>query len=173
MMMVRKAPIPVPAGFALINTASLVQMVATRPIEPFGDSRIEQLGAPDEEQICELATLTRPGPFARLTMRLGRFWGIKQDGRLIAMAGERLRQDDWAEISGVCVHPDYRKQGLARSLTAYAAARISEGGERPYLHCLDTNQPAIDLYEGLGFEARETLNLIVATRLGEAQSPPQ
>lgn len=166
-MLVRKAPIPLPAGFALMNTTRVVQMVATQRIELSSDQCIEQLGAADEAQIYDLAALARPGPFGRHTMRLGRFWGIKRDGRLIAMAGERFRQRDWAEVSGVCVHPDHRQQGLARRLTAHATADIAGGGEQPYLHCLDTNHAAIDLYKSIGFETRETMNLTVATRLSD------
>ncbi|RYG61830.1 GNAT family N-acetyltransferase, partial [bacterium] len=90
-VMVRKAPVAVPPGFTPATIARLVQMVATRSFDLSTDPRVERLTSIDEDQIFNLATLARPGPFARHTMRLGEFWGIKQDGRLVAMAGERLR----------------------------------------------------------------------------------
>ena len=38
----------------------------------------------------------------------GDFWGVRDNGRLIAMAGERLKLDGMSEVSGVCTHPDLR-----------------------------------------------------------------
>lgn len=163
-VIVRKAPIALSPDLVATNAARALQMVAERPLDPPGDARLERLGPDDERQIYDLAILTRPGPFARHTMRLGEFWGVKQGGRLVAMAGERLRQGNWTELSGVCVHPDARGQGLARLLSAHVTARIAARGERPYLHCFETNAPAIALYESLGYATREVMNVTVATR---------
>lgn len=166
-VMVRKAPVAMPPGFAPVTMARLVQMVAIRSFDLSADPRVERLTSVDEDQIYDLATLARPGPFARHTMRLGEFWGIKQDGRLVAMAGERLRQENWVELSGVCVEPGQRGQGYARLLSSHVTARIADRGEKSYLHCLESNEPAISLYRSLGYEIRATMNVIFAVRTDE------
>jgi predicted GNAT family acetyltransferase len=103
-------------------------------------------------EILDLVERTKPGPFAKRTIEMGRYLGIRREGRLIAMAGERLRPPGWTEVSAVCTDPDFRGQGLAARLTLAVAAGILERGELPFLHAAATNTNAIRLYEGLGFE---------------------
>ena len=102
-----------PPGFAVTMTAFGVQMVANSHMPPVEDDRIEPLGEADAAAMLELATLTKPGPFTMRAQALGSFWGVKENGRLIAMAGERLKQDGLTELSGVCVHPDFQGRGSA------------------------------------------------------------
>lgn len=161
-ILVQAAPIALPPGLVAVSTARAVQMVAISDVASLVDERLHRLGVADEAEMYELATLTRPGPFARHSMRLGEFWGIRQGGRLVAMAGERLRQGDWTELSGVCVHPDLRGQGLGRLLSSHVTGRIRAKGERPYLHVFETNDIAIALYRSLGFEQRAIMNVVVA-----------
>jgi hypothetical protein len=104
-----------------------------------------------------LATLTKPGPFRRATHKLGRFVGVRDGGRLIAMAGERLQTDDFVEISAVCTHPDYRGQGLGAALLSTVGARIASEGRTPFLHTYADNEGAIALYRRLGFETRRAV----------------
>ena len=105
-------------------TALGVQMIADG-ICLRGRRRIEKLGEADAADMLELATLTKPGPFTLKAQALGDFWGIRENGRLIAMAGERLKQDGLTELSGVCVHPDFQGKGLGRLMTLYAAEKSS------------------------------------------------
>ena len=58
--------------------------------------------------------LTNPGPFGPRTIELGRFVGIHRDGRMVAMAGERLKPEGHTEITGVCTDPDHRGRGYSR-----------------------------------------------------------
>jgi predicted GNAT family acetyltransferase len=97
-------------------------------------------------------------------MRMGKFWGVFEDGRLVAMAGVRLRQPGWAEMSAVCVHPDQRGKGLARVLSTRVTADLQARSEQPYLHCYETNQGAMRLYESLGYRVRTGLNVMVARK---------
>jgi predicted GNAT family acetyltransferase len=101
-----------------------------------------------------LATLTRPGPFRARTHTLGRFIGIRDSGRLIAMAGERLKLDGFVEISAVCTHPDYRGRGYGGALMKMVGKRILSEGDTPFLHTYADNTVAIALYRRLGFEVR-------------------
>jgi predicted GNAT family acetyltransferase len=95
---------------------------------------------------------------------MGAFIGIRIGGRLAAMAGERFRFPGYTEVSGVCTHPDFRGRGLARRLSAVVAAGIEARGERPFLHAWKINLPAIALYESLGFEIRNEVNVAVLER---------
>jgi predicted GNAT family acetyltransferase len=111
-----------------------------------------------------LATSTRPGPFARRTSSLGEFWGVRENGVLVAMAGTRMQQPGFTEVSGVCTHPEARGRGLASSLSALVSARILESGETPYLHAYATNTTAIRLYHSLGFRLRCPVHVAVVAR---------
>jgi predicted GNAT family acetyltransferase len=156
------------AHFAVLKSAQGVQMVATRPLAPeavFDD--IVALGDEDAPEMVALAHLTEPGPFLARTHAMGNFLGIRIGGRLAAMAGERMRLPGYTEVSSVCTHPDFRGRGLARRLSAAVAARIEARGDQPFLHAWKTNQPAISLYEGLGFTVRAEVNVAVLKRAGQ------
>lgn len=156
----------VPSGFATEKTADGVQMVADRLYERTADERIEPLDEGDAEEMLALATLTEPGPFSLKALSLGRFWGVKLGGRLIAMAGERMKQPGYTELSGLCTHPDFQGRGLGRLLLHYVAGEISARGEQPYLHAYATNTKAIALYESIGFKLRREMNVAFIVRQG-------
>jgi predicted GNAT family acetyltransferase len=164
LLLLQTAAIVVPPGCHAITTAEGVQMVAERSIPAIADARVVPLGDADAPEMLALATMTRPGPFAVRTHTLGTFWGVRDNGVLVAMAGERMKQDGFTEVSGVCTHPDARGRGLARTLSAIVAARIAERGETPYLHAYATNTAAIALYESLGFRIRRTVHVASITR---------
>ncbi len=128
------------------------------------------LGPAHVEEAMALAALTRPGPFGPRTMELGDYYGCFEDGRLIAMAGERMQAGRLREISGVCTHPDFQGRGLARRLTARLIGRQLARGETPFLHVIADNDAARTLYEGMGFTCRcETLLRIVRIDDGTAE----
>jgi predicted GNAT family acetyltransferase len=97
----------------------------------------------DAPEILPFARLTEPGPFLERKHTMGRFIGIRIDGRLAAMAGERMHVRGYTEVGGVCMHPDCRGRGLARRLSAAVAVAIEARGERPFLHAL-AQQPRGD-----------------------------
>ncbi len=140
----------------------LAPAIAPSP-EPAGLVALTDADAPAMQA---LAALTKPGPFFARTNRLGRFIGIRQAGRLIAMAGERLQPTGFTEVSGVCTHPDHRGRGHARALIAAVAARILARGETPFLHTYSSNTGAIALYEQLGFRWRREIMMTVLTHIG-------
>ena len=153
--------IAVPPGLRAAKTATGVQMVATRPVAAGSDDDLELLTDADAPEMLALALLTEPGPFLPRTHRMGRFLGIRRQGRIAAMAGERMRFAGHTEVSGVCTHPDFRGQGLARRLSAAVTAAIQQRGDQAFLHAWTTNTPAITLYRSLGFELRADVQVAV------------
>jgi predicted GNAT family acetyltransferase len=164
LLMLQADPIVLPPGVVATTTAMGVQMVLADLVAAPSHPDIVRLGEADAPMMFALATLTRPGPFARGTHSLGEFWGIKERGALVAMAGERLKHDGFTEVSGVCVHPDARGRGLARALSIHVATRIRERGETPYLHSYANNTAAIRLYESLGFRLRCQVHVAALAR---------
>lgn len=154
--------IVVPEECVIVKEAGGVQLVATRSLaaEATHDG-VEVLQARDAAEMLALATLTEPGPFLWRTHTMGRFLGVRLDGRLAAMAGERMRFPGFTEVSGVCVHPDFRGRGLARRLSACVAVNIEARGETPFLHSWTSNTAAISLYASLGFRHRADVNVTV------------
>lgn len=155
---------PAPQGLKVLREAPLLQMIAEGPIAAFDDPEILPLGEADAAEMADLALATEPGPWAAQTWRYGQFHGVRINGRLAAMAGERMRPTaNLAEVSGVCTWPEFRGQGLAARLIRKVMAGMAARGEVPYLHSYATNASAIRLYESLGFRARRAM---VATLLG-------
>ena len=139
-------------------------MIANLPIRGPRPDGAEVLGDADVPEMIALAELTRPGPFRKRTHTLGQFWGIRRNGSLAAMAGERMKLPALSELSGVCVHPDWRGHGFARSLSIFVASRIVERGETPFLHAYAGNAAALRLYEDIGFEIRSEMRALVVAR---------
>jgi ribosomal protein S18 acetylase RimI-like enzyme len=157
--------VPPPSGFVVTFSARTVQMVALDIEGPQADFAFEVLTNNAAVEMLALATLTKPGPFAERTNELGRFLGVFQEHRLIAMAGERMKPGNFTEISGVCTHPDHRGRGYAAGLMREVGRAILTRGEMPFLHALASNHGAIALYEKLGFVTRWEPMLMVWKRV--------
>ena len=156
------------AGWSLFRGGVLTQMICRRPrlVEssalPAG-IKLRRLGTADVPAMIELATLTEPGPFRERTIELGNFYGIFESDRLLAMAGQRMRVPGFIEVSAVCTHPDARGRGYAGILMSEVMRDIAAEGEVPFLHALAEN-PAVRLYEKLGFTHRRDFQLAVIKR---------
>lgn len=152
---------PLPPGAVVRSKAAGVQMVAAALTGRGRPVAFEPLGEADAPEMLALATLTVPGPFFERTHQLGDFVGVKVDGRLVAMAGERMKPDGFTEVSGVCTHPDHRGRGYAGALMRVVTQRILERGEQAFLHAYAANIGAIALYETLGFRVRTPVTYTV------------
>lgn len=154
-----------PAGWSLFRGGVLTQMICRSP--NFAENAKVQngavprrLGAADVTAMVELATLTEPGPFRERTIELGKFYGIFEGDRLLAMAGQRMRVPGFVEVSAVCTHPDARGRGYAGALMSRVMRDIVDEGSTPFLHAFADN-PAVSLYCKLGFAQRRTFQLAV------------
>jgi ribosomal protein S18 acetylase RimI-like enzyme len=159
-LVVLEAP-PPPPGWETLESFPSVQMVDDG-LTAAADGEAVPLRAADVPEMLDLVARTKPGPFQTGTIELGGYLGIRRGGRLVAMAGQRMRPPGWTEISAVCTDDDFRGQGLGTRLIRAVAAGIRARGETPFLHALADN-PAIGLYEALGFRLRRAL-LISALR---------
>jgi len=150
-------PIGPIAGFDKKEIGPILQMVLLHKA-PQGqlakNLNFVRLGAETVGEMQDLVVRAKPGPFGQRTVEMGAYIGVRDNGRLVAMAGERIRFDGHVEISAVCVDPDYRGKGFARLLVIALSEEIKRRGDVPFLHVLADNESAIKLYEAIGFEVR-------------------
>jgi ribosomal protein S18 acetylase RimI-like enzyme len=152
-------PVLSPDDFVVLMTRTGEQMIGAPAETDLRTPEIVRLGEEDAPEMRALAELTKPGPFGPRTHELGTFLGIKIDGRLAAMTGERMKPGDYTEMTAVCVHPDYRGRGYAQALLAAVSRQIQGRGEIPFLHVFSDNDSAIALYRRQGMEIRRRVHV--------------
>ncbi len=150
------SPVDLPSDERPWAQREMVQLICEDLPETPNGSEIVRLGEVDALEMRALALLTKPGPFETRTHEMGAYWGVRIDGRLAAMAGERMQQPGFTEVSAVCTHPDFQGRGLGRVLSAWDANQIAARGETPYLHAWADNTVALRLYKSLGFVHRRS-----------------
>src|SRR5690606_14826066 len=133
------------------------------------DIAIEPLTEADAPAMLALATLTEPGPFFDKTHRLGDFFGVKQDGRLLAMAGEPLTPHGFHEVSDVRDHPDTRGPANVGSMMRAVTVRIVARGDTAFVHSYAYNAGSMVQYNWLGFTSRALMQMRMLTKGGLAQ----
>ena len=146
-----------PDGWTTLGAGIGFQMVLDGEPAVGPSPLIRDLTEDDLDDMIALVTMTEPGPFRPRTFDLGGYRGIVEDGRLLAMAGQRVATATHVEISAVCTHPDARRRGYAALVTAAVARGIAASGRTPILHVAATNTDAKRVYEQLGFTVRTTL----------------
>jgi ribosomal protein S18 acetylase RimI-like enzyme len=151
LVLIGPAPAP-PPGRELVDLGVLVQMICDAPLDATEGPAIVELV--DPAPVLELTALVYPHYFRPRTMALGRYFGIVLEGRLAAMAGERLGMPGFREISAVCTHPDFVGRGYARRLLAFLANDLLARGQTPFLHVSPSNTRALELYETNGWRVR-------------------
>jgi ribosomal protein S18 acetylase RimI-like enzyme len=160
--------IEAPEGWETQHVMPCLQMVATNVTDVATCEEIVELTHADVPDMLELVNATRPGPFAERTIDLGRYVGIRRDGRLIAMTGERVKCAGFTEVSAVCTAEEVRGQGLARQLVLDAVAAIRARGDEAFLHVETRNTPAIALYQSMGFTTRIEPEALIIRNTTEA-----
>lgn len=85
------------------------------------------------EQIIELQTINhkadlfnlvnfvQPGYFKNNTVDLGNYYGIYKQDKLVAVTGERMKMNNYTELSAVVTHPEHTGKGYAKQLLCYAS----------------------------------------------------
>ena len=165
-----EAPFEPRPGWKVIAGAPMLEMVYENGTTPARSETAHaktdwlELGAKDSPEMVELATLTKPGPFGIRTHELGTYLGIRREGKLVAMAGERLKIPGYTEVSAVCTHPEHTGNGYAQALMGEVLRRIRDRGETPLLHVREDNTRAVRIYEKLGFRIRVLMHFAVVRR---------
>lgn len=165
-----ESAIEVPPNFKVLRAIPLLQMLHDGSRPSAQKYEHTALTTEDVPEMIALARLTEPGPFEQRTIELGGYVGIRRNGDLASMAGERLRIPGYTEISAVCTHPDHLGHGYAGSLMTAIIHRLLDRGDVPFLHSRHDNDRAIALYERLGFKKHAMLQLLVVAKpLQEAE----
>lgn len=155
-----------PKQWEVLHEIEGLQFVYEGESNPYTNSeRLVALNKNHAEEMVQLAALTKPGPFNLRTIEFGYYFGIFEDNRLVAMAGQRLHAGDYSEISAVCTHPDYLGKGFAASLIEHQLCLIRDQNKIPFLHVRADNFRAIALYERLHFKKNGPMNFYVLKRL--------
>jgi ribosomal protein S18 acetylase RimI-like enzyme len=144
--------------------SSVLQMGVTNALSSSTNSIMEevQLSRDDNADMMELTTAAFPGFFRPRTGELGKYLGIRRQGQLVAMAGERMRMPGLREISAICTRPGFTGQGFAKHLVQRLLS--SEDEAAVFLHVGATNTRAVEIYRSLGFEVRSTVDILHLVR---------
>ncbi|MEO8394543.1 MAG: GNAT family N-acetyltransferase [Chloroflexota bacterium] len=152
-------------GWTIHNRKMIVQMISEPPTPEIESAEaILTLSEADVPDMLGLVAAAEPGPFLPRTIRLGTYLGIRKDGQLVAMAGERMYPPGYREISAVCTHPNHRGKGYARLLMSRLMAQERQQGDVPILHVMPENMMAQRVYESLGFRKRRDLPYAMLSR---------
>ena len=109
-------------------------------------------------QVAELEKLCFADPWSEksIASELGNIWSywvVALDGeRVVGYIGSQSSADE-SDVMNVAVHPDYRRRGIAESLIEVLIRELKNRGSHALmLEVRDSNEPAIALYEKLGFQ---------------------
>lgn len=135
-----------------------LQMIVYEPIAITINEQIVKLTDEHIDALYELVNLVQPGYFKRKTALLGNYYGVFKNEELVAVTGERMQMNDFIEVSAVVTHPNHTGKGYAKQLVAHTVNEIFNQNKIPYLHVIEDNIGAIQLYEKLGFEIRRKIS---------------
>lgn len=158
--------IDLPTGWKPLLHRDLLQLVYPALTAPpvADDSHLIALQNQDVPAMLALTALTNPGPFLARTIDFGQYYGVFQDGQLVAMAGQRLQPSPYVEISAVCTHPAHLGKGYANQLLRHQIKLILAAGRTPFLHVYENNTRAYALYQQLGFQLRKQMQVYILER---------
>ncbi len=118
---------------------------------------IRRMNESDTAQIAALEKLCFSMPWpeeavaSELTNKLA-LWLVAVDGNTVAgYVGSQTVLGE-ADMMNIAVHPDYRRQGVAEALVTQLVAKLA--ARQAYSLALEvraSNEPAISLYQKLGF----------------------
>lgn len=135
------------------------QMLLEKPIELEIEEQIVKLKYRKQKtDLFNLVNLIQPGYFNNKTPDLGKYFGIYKNDELIAVTGERMKMNEFTEISAVITHPEHTGKGYAKQLIKHTTGQIFNESKIPYLHVAESNIGAIKLYEKLGFTTRRKIS---------------
>ncbi|RAJ77530.1 FR47-like protein [Chitinophaga dinghuensis] len=148
-----------PENWEVITELVCSQMVCTsKPAVITHQEEVILLTEAHREEMVDFVNEGQPGYFLAQTPSLGNYYGIRKHGKLVALAGQRMRMPGLTEVSAVVTHKDHRGKGYAGILTRHVSQAIFDAGDIPFLHVIHSNQGAINIYERIGFAERRQIS---------------
>jgi len=129
------------------------RMFLDRPVASTGEA--VRLCSSDRLEIEDLLKQGEWVLFLPQALASGHYFGIRENGRLVAVAGTHLASSryDIAALGTVFTHPDHRGRGLARICSSHVLESIGRAGiRRVVLNVEDEKVTARHVYERLGFQ---------------------
>ncbi len=143
-----------------------LQLVLPRTVVlPAPSAAIAALGGEHAPEMVALTDVAFPGFFRPRTCDMGAYFGVRVDGVLVSMGGERLMLEGYPEISGICTHPRHRGRGFAESIIGQIVRAHRAAGLVSWMHVAESNERALGLYRRMGFVAARRVTLSRFCRL--------
>ena len=129
------------------------RMYLDRPVASTGEA--VRLTSSDRFEIEELLTHGEWVLFLPDALASGHYYGVRENSRLIAIAGTHLASPRYnvAAVGSVFTRPDRRGRGLARICCSHVLASVNRAGiSRVVLNVEEAKVAARGIYERLGFQ---------------------
>ncbi len=153
------------SNLALEKELVCLQMIWDGKLAAETTEDIIRLNNTHDKALFDLVNLVQPGYFKNKTMLLGDYYGIFKTEMLVAVIGERMKMNDFTEVSAVVTHPDHLGKGYAKQLVGHTVNKILGEKKTPYLHVAETNEGAIALYGKSGFRTRTKISFWNFTKI--------
>jgi len=118
-------------------------------------SQVIQLQNRDLNEILQLYKEGYPGNwFDTRMLETKQYFGIRRENRLVSVAGIHVYSEQYkvAALGNIVTHPDYRGNGLGKSVTARLCQSLTKKVDHIGLNVKSDNEIAISMYERLGFD---------------------
>jgi len=135
-----------------------LQMIVYNPIDIAMNEPVIKLTDEHIDALYELVNLVQPGYFKKKTALLGNYYGIFKNEELVSVTVERMQMNDFIEVSAVVTHPNHTGKGYAKQLVVQTVNEIFKQNKIPYLHVIEDNRGAKQLYKKLGFSTRRKIS---------------
>lgn len=149
----------IPSNLKLEGELICLQMIIDHKIEHKIADEIVELSETHLDDLLGLVKIVYPEYFKKKTASLGKYYGIFKNNQLVAVTGERMKMNDFTEVSAVITHPEHTGKEYAKQLVTHTANAILDKQDTPFLHVSAANFKAIQLYEKLGFRIRRQISI--------------
>jgi ribosomal protein S18 acetylase RimI-like enzyme len=142
--------------FVVLRRGMMTRMAISAETFSPVEGEAVRLRGPDIAAVNRLYS-TEGGPTSYTTAHLeeGVYYGVRVDGRLVAVAGTHVvsEAEGVAVVGNVFTHPRYRGQGHSRIATSATTRELLQRCPLVVLTVETVNEPALRVYRRLGYES--------------------
>jgi ribosomal protein S18 acetylase RimI-like enzyme len=120
-------------------------------LDSWGSAEPRLLKSEDTKELAELYRICGTPAWTSEAMKFGPFFGVKDNNKIVSVAGVHFVTEYGAEIGNVATHPDFRGRGYASECVKSVICAIEDMTPVVVLHYFMDNTPAQRLYENMGF----------------------